>query len=76
MIESAREKSKMIFYILTSLVLLCGLISAIAGGVVLNFKEATPTGGGWIVWPTRTWRIPTFWHTRPITPKSSYGPAV
>eukprot|EP00913_Durusdinium_trenchii_P006857 g6448.t1 len=29
----------MIFYILTSLVLLCGLISAIAGGVVLNFKE-------------------------------------
>lgn len=34
-----QEKSKMIFYILTSLVLLCGLISAIAGGVVLNFKE-------------------------------------
>ena len=35
-----KEKSKKIFYLLTALVLLCGLIAAIAGGVVLNFKEA------------------------------------
>lgn len=35
----AEEKSKKIFYLLTSVVLLCGIVSAAAGGVVLNFKE-------------------------------------
>lgn len=34
-----QEKSKKIFYLLTSVVLLCGIVSAAAGGVVLNFKE-------------------------------------
>ena len=35
-----QEKSKRIFYLLTGVVLLCGIVSAAAGGVVLNFKEA------------------------------------
>lgn len=34
-----QEKSKRIFYLLTTVVLICGIISAAAAGVVLNFKE-------------------------------------
>ena len=43
--DSWKEKSKRIFYLLTSVVLLCGIVSAAAAGVVLNFKEATAWGG-------------------------------
>ena len=44
LIAFPKEKSKRIFYLLTTVVLICGIISAAAAGVVLNFKEATAAG--------------------------------